>query len=154
MTDQTPNCARCPFSTADRLCRTDSGKSPAACPTRNRDDLVARSLEEYRQKEEICAFAKQAAIQEAECYQHREQGYERVRCSKTRIEEIIEFAGKMGYRRIGLAFCLGLAREAKVVEQIFAGRGLEMVSAICKVGRVPKKELGLRRDQQIDTGGE
>jgi len=36
----------------------------------------------------------------------------------TRLEEIIRFAGEMGYKRLGLAFCVGLAKEAQVVSGI------------------------------------
>jgi uncharacterized metal-binding protein len=79
----------------------------------------------------------------------RELGYEHVRASKTRIEEIIEFAGKMDYQRLGLAFCIGLRQEAKIVEKIFSAKGFDVVSAVCKVGRIPKDQIGVGKDQQI-----
>ena len=149
MKEKAPNCARCSFKVADRLCREENGKHPDFCPTHNMAELVERSLNEYTSKSDILEFAKQAAIQEADGYMDRELGYEHVRASKTRIEEIIEFANKMDYQRLGLAFCIGLRKEAKIVEKIFSARGFDVVSAVCKVGRIPKDQIGVGKDQQI-----
>ncbi len=145
-----PQCARCPYKPADRLCRNENGKAPEFCPTKNLADLSSRSLREYEDNPDIHEFARQASIQEGEGYQHRERGYEQVRPGKTRIEEIMEFASRMGYRRLGLAFCIGLRNEAKSVEQLFVSRGFEVVSAVCKVGRTDKQEIGITKEQQID----
>ena len=79
-------------------------------------------------------------------------GYSMVRPAKPRIEEILEFISRMGYKKIGLAFCMGLRKEAAVVEKLFSSRGLEMVSAICKIGAVPKEKLGLKDDEKIAVG--
>ncbi|WP_136795900.1 DUF1847 domain-containing protein [Desulfosediminicola ganghwensis] len=151
MQTDTPNCAQCPFKASDRLCRIEEGRFPESCPTMNMTDLIKKSLEEYNDTNGNCNFARQAAIQEATGYQGRDLGYERVRAAKTRIEEIIEFARRMNYQKLGMAFCLGLRKEAKAVEQIFSSHGFEVVSAICKIGRVPKQTIGVSLDEQIDT---
>ena len=85
-------------------------------------------------------------------YANRELGYARVRPAKPRIEEILEFIDRMGYRKIGMAFCMGLRKEAMMVEKLFASQGLEMVSAICKVGRASKEELDLDENERIAVG--
>ena len=72
--------------------------------------------------------------------------------TKTRIVEICEFAHKMGYKRLGLAFCIGLAKEAKVVERVFKTYGFEVVSVICKAGRIPKEKIGVRDEEKIYQG--
>lgn len=149
MHNETPNCARCPYKASDRFCRTEDGKSPAFCPTRNMPELVEQSQKEYNNTHGICEFARQAAIQEADGYLNRDLGYEHVRASKTRIEEIMEFSEKMNYKRLGMAFCIGLRKEAKVVEKIFSSGGFDVVSAVCKVGRIPKEHIGVGKDQQI-----
>jgi uncharacterized metal-binding protein len=112
-------------------------------------ELVEQSLKEYNNNPGICEFAKQASIQEADGYMNRDLGYELVRASKTRIEEIMGFAEKMNYKRLGMAFCIGLSKEAKVVEKLFSSKGFEMVSAVCKVGRISKEHIGVGKDQQI-----
>ena len=72
--------------------------------------------------------------------------------TKPRIQEIIEFARKMNYRRLGFAFCMGLRKEATVVEKLLTGAGFEVVSTLCKVGRTPKENIGVRDEQKIRIG--
>jgi uncharacterized metal-binding protein len=72
--------------------------------------------------------------------------------TKTRIVEICEFAEKMRYRRLGLAFCLGLAKEAVIVEEIFKDRGFEVVSVLCKAGRTSKDRIGITDEDKIYRG--
>ncbi len=62
----------------------------------------------------------------------------------------MEFSGKMGYKRLGMAFCIGLRNEAKAVERIFSSKGFDVVSAACKAGRISKDRIGVEREQQID----
>ncbi|THB72347.1 MAG: DUF1847 domain-containing protein [Desulfobulbaceae bacterium] len=146
-----PNCARCSFKSNDRICRTEDGKHPDNCPTVVMEELSAEILEEYN-KEAIREFARQASVQEKDGYRNRELGYGKVRPGKPRIEEILDFIGKMGYRKIGMAFCMGLRKEAAMVEKLFASRDLEVVSAICKVGRAPKETLDLGSEERIAVG--
>jgi uncharacterized metal-binding protein len=150
MADTFAQCARCPYKPADRLCRDENGKAPDFCPTKNLGELCARSLEEYGTRPQVREFARQASIQEGEGYSNRELGYGRVRAAKTRIEEIVEFAKRMHYERLGLAFCIGLRNEAKVVENLFVSRGFQVVSAVCKLGRSDKKLIDIEKEQQID----
>ncbi|QTA78161.1 DUF1847 [Desulfonema limicola] len=143
-----PSCARCSYKPSDRVCSSENGKAPDSCPTLNKKELIEKSLKEY-EIPEILEFTKNAAIQEAEGYGDRELGYAHVRPCKTRIEEIMEFSKKMKYKRLGLAFCIGLRAEAKTAEKIFSSRGFEVVSAVCKSGRITKDRIGLTREQQI-----
>lgn len=142
MKQQVPNCARCHIKLDERICKKDGGNYPENCPTVIHADLATDVLKEYTTGENA-EFAKQASLQEKDGYSNRELGYAKVRPAKPRIEEILDFIGRMGYRKIGMAFCLGLRKEAKIVENLFSSRGLEMVSAICKVGRTSKEHIGL-----------
>jgi uncharacterized metal-binding protein len=151
MEPNNPNCARCAIQIAERVCRREGGKHPVNCPTAENGDTAAAALAEYL-RPEIYEFARQASLQEKEGYSNREKGYELVRPCKPRIEEIFEFIDRMGYRRIGMAFCLGLRKEAAIVERLFSSRGLEMVSAVCKIGRVPKETLALKEEEKIAIG--
>ena len=123
MSQELAGCARCPIQTKDRLCQTEDGKSPSFCPTNNYQAVVDAAAEELK-KPDILEFARQASIQEAEGYANKEIGYEHVKPVKPRIQETIEFARRMKYKRLGLAFCLGLRPEAKIVEKLFASAGL------------------------------
>lgn len=154
MEDSGAQCARCPYKISDRLCREEQGRGPDSCPTANLQELAGESLEEYRNDSQVGEFARQASVQEAQGYGNRDLGYDRVRPIKSRIEEILEFAEKMNYRRLGLAFCIGLRKEAKAVENLIDSRGIEVVSVVCKVGGNPKEVLGLTSAEQIDASAD
>ena len=63
-------------------------------------------------------------------------------CQATRIEELLDFSARMGYRRLGIAFCIGLAEEARALHQILAGR-FAVFSVCCKVCGMDKEKMGL-----------
>jgi uncharacterized metal-binding protein len=65
-------------------------------------------------------------------------------CKEPRIREVILFAKEMGYRKLGLAFCVGLAAEAEVVADILA-REFEVVSVCCKLCGIDKKTFALEQ---------
>ena len=74
-------------------------------------------------------------------------------CKETRIREIMLFAKELGYSKLGLAFCVGLASEAEIVAEIFA-REFEVVSVCCKLCGIAKRNLGfeqIRPDLQHET---
>jgi uncharacterized metal-binding protein len=56
---------------------------------------------------------------------------------KTRMEEILYFAGEMGYKKLGLAFCSGLRDEAELIDRILS-KEFKVFSAICKVCGIDK----------------
>lgn len=61
---------------------------------------------------------------------------------KTRIEEIILFSKKMNYKKIGLAFCLGLEKESREIYSIFKEH-FKVYSTCCKVCGIDKTEFEL-----------
>lgn len=63
----------------------------------------------------------------------------------TRLEEIAEFAKKMGYRKLGMAFCIGLNQEARYIARFYRKQGFEFYSVCCKTCSIAKKELGLKQ---------
>ncbi|MBN1382938.1 MAG: DUF1847 domain-containing protein [Deltaproteobacteria bacterium] len=146
-----PQCARCPYPPQDRICHTENGKSPPFCPTANLPEVFQEAVKEF-DKPDVKNFAKQASLQEADGYADRELGYARTKPLKPRILEVVEFAEKMGYKKLGLVFCLGLAAEARKVEKFLTKRGFEVISGVCKIGRVSKEVLGIGYDQNVQIG--
>lgn len=62
----------------------------------------------------------------------------------TRVEETVEFARRMGYRRLGIATCAGLIEESRILARILELNGFEVFSAMCKVGSMSKTgQIGL-----------
>jgi uncharacterized metal-binding protein len=69
---------------------------------------------------------------------------------ETRLGEVILLAEELGYQRIGLAFCIGLTEEARVIDEILS-RHFEVVSVCCKVCGIDKKDFSL---PQISSKGQ
>ena len=146
-----PTCAVCEVDTPDRICMTEEGKGGKGCPTLTRTQVLDEANREY-EKSDVREFAKNASIQESECYANRHQRPYVMQPTKTRIVEICEFSKKMGYERLGIAFCVGLVKEARLVTEIFESHGFEVVSVLCKAGRTSKDLLGLDESQKIFQG--
>ncbi len=70
----------------------------------------------------------------------------------TRVEEIMEFARHLGVRKLGIACCIGLRREAIILAKIFKANGFEIASILCKSGSFPKEEIGLKDEEKIQPG--
>ncbi len=146
---ENPQCAKC--SVKDKVCRVEGGKGPKFCPTENYGEIVESAVKEY-ERSEVREFARMASVQEAECYSNRHiQPFVR-HPVKPRVQEICEFAKKMGYRKLGVACCSGLHSEAGTLTRILEAQGFEVVSVICKVGRTPKETIGIREEEKVRIG--
>lgn len=142
------NCAECGIPKEERVCRNPDGVGPRGCPTIEHQEIVEDVKRKY-QETELAEFARQASLQEAVNYVH-ENGA--LRSMNTRVEEICQFADRMGFKKLGLAFCSGLIKEAKILHDILTARGFEVSSVICKAGRVPKEQIGVEDGEKIFPG--
>jgi uncharacterized metal-binding protein len=143
---KTGQCALCKVK--EKICRTKDGTTPDFCSTKLYQDAIAKAAKEY-EKADIKKFAHEASVQEATGYIDRDaKPYYRYPI-KPRIQELIEFCRRMGYSKLGLAFCGGLHQEGHVLAEILTIHGFEVVSAMCKVGGVDKCEIGVREDEKI-----
>ena len=136
------SCASCELELNKRICMTEEGTGSKGCPTLTRKQVLIDANKEYK-VQEVREFARQASIQEAECYANRHQRPYILQPTKTRIIEICDFAGKMNFGRLGLVFCIGMTKEAGIVEEILKSWGFEVISAVCKAGRTPKSIIGI-----------
>ena len=144
-------CAECGLELPERICRTVDGKSSKNCPTLLQKETLEKANSEYEWPATY-EFAQKASMQEAACYANRDQQPYVMQPTKTRMVEIYEFAEKMNYRRLGLAFCAGLTQEAAIVDQILTDHGFEVVSVLCKAGRTPKEMVGITDKDKIHRG--
>ncbi len=62
----------------------------------------------------------------------------------TRLEEVIVFAERLGVKKMGIAFCIGLEEEAREAQRILSRR-FEVHSVCCKAGGVSKDDMGLKK---------
>lgn len=144
-----PVCAKCLVTVCHPPIKADDtpplDKAPNFCPMINMPDVIKRAMGEY-EKPEVKEFARQASLQEFECYEQTPEGR---RTKNPRILELIQFAKKCGYKKLGLAFCGGLAVEARTLTEILENNGFEVISVRCKVGAIPKEKIGIKPEQKI-----
>jgi uncharacterized metal-binding protein len=148
---QYPQCARC----RTRICENLGGKIyegppsnkglPDFCPMKLMPEVFSAAAEEF-EKPAIREFARLASVQEFQCFECLSDG---VRAKLSRIEELIQFSRKCGYKRLGIAHCGGLIKEAGMLTDILENNGFEVVSVQCKSGCVPKEEIGIQADEKV-----
>ncbi len=144
-----PNCADC----ARGDCHPTIGagetppmdRLPAFCPMKNMPEAIKKAVAEYN-KPEVKEFARQASRQEFEGYERTPEG---LKPKNPRILELIQFARKCGYQKLGLAFCVGLQNEARTLTEILENNGFEVVSVCCKVGAIAKENIGIKPEEKI-----
>lgn len=73
-------------------------------------------------------------------------------CKTTRVEEIMDFARRMGWNRLGIAHCVGLMAEAKTAREIFVAGGFEVRTVCCKAGSIDKARMGIREEEKVRPG--
>ena len=141
-----PECAKC----KKVVCESEHFlEGPPNCPTKNKSEVIKRAIVKY-DNPEVGEFARQASIQEFECYLNLPEG----RTTRNpRVEEIAQFARKMGYKKLGIAFCTGLKSEAETLTKILENRGFDVVSVCCKAGGIPKERIGITEEQKIRGPG-
>lgn len=124
------SCVDCAVKSCDAK---GGGMYPDFCATANMDpDFLAETMKLYTESEENTKIMMAASEVEFENY-----------CKMTRVEEICEFAFKIGAKKLGIATCVGLLWEARMAAKIFRNRGFEVVGAACKIGAQPKVSVGI-----------
>ena len=89
-------------------------------------------MEIYREDDLVHKAAIASAEVESEFY-----------CRYTRVEETMAFARKMGAKKIGIATCVGLLAETRILAKILRKNGFEVVGVACKMGSVNKTDIGI-----------
>ncbi len=130
------NCAKCGVYSC---WKGDMARLPQNCPMREHTDVYEKAASAYRE-----------AAGELACHSARVEkaGYG----AWPRVREIMEFSRLCGFTKLGLAFCVGLRREALEVCKIFESNGFTVASVMCKTGARSKEELGLRDDEKVHSG--
>jgi uncharacterized metal-binding protein len=152
-----PSCADCSAVLEKRGATSCWSADPAAapprpgsCPTSHHADVVASALERYGRGDDEARLARVAAQVEGLCYQ--KQGGGAVHARWTRVEDTIALARLMGWRKVGIATCVGLLAESDALAEILRAQGLEPLSVCCKVGSVDKGTLGIAEEEKVRPG--
>jgi uncharacterized metal-binding protein len=103
-------------------------------------DVLTKARKEY-EKPDVRKLARASALVESEGYM-----------KWTRVEDTLELAKKMNFRRLGVACCVGLVHEGRVLMDILESNGFQVTFVFCKTGGVPKEELGLKENEKVRPG--
>jgi uncharacterized metal-binding protein len=134
-----PTCALCGVKAC--TAEPDTKNPPDFCPMPAEPDLLAEVEQRYLADPTIRRMALESARTEAAGY-----------CKATRIEEIMDFARRMGWKRLGIAHCVGLMQEAKAAGDIFTAGGFEVFTVCCKAGSIDKERVGIRDEEKVRPG--
>lgn len=112
------NCTTCPF---DKQCRkTETCQATLF----DREEVIQK----YSAETEIVRAA-------ASLVDHGRAG------TLSRLQETIEFARQMKYKRIGLAYCYGMEKEVQQIAEIIRTSELNVRAVSCTVGGIPQNSV-------------
>lgn len=134
--DKKLSCAYCAVTN----CNAMDKSYPSFCLTTNMDESFKKeTMRTYDEGNNLKVMQTAAQVEH--------EGY----MKWCRVQEIIEFAKRMGFKKLGIATCVGLIRETRILTDILTAHGFEVYGAACKVGAVPKAEVGIG-DECCDVG--
>ncbi len=124
------SCVDCGSAACNDLNHSDA--FPPFCLSHHADPQVLAEAAACYQEPENQAAMKAAAAVECEHY-----------CQYTRVQEIMDFARRLGFRKLGIATCVGLLAESRTLAAILRSNGFEVYGVGCKAGMVKKVDLGI-----------
>lgn len=122
-------------------CHKGDSEYPEFCLTTDLSEETAEKVRLLYEDEENKKISVIAAQIENEFYQ-----------KYTRVEEVVEFSRRMGFQKIGIATCVGLIEESRVLARILRKNGFEVYGVVCKVGSFLKTEVGVPAEDITRTG--
>lgn len=131
-------CANCPIGN----CNREDSAYPKECLTTHADpEFVEKCTQKYVRSRIDRKIALTAAQIEGEYYGRA-----------TRVEEILLFIKRMGYKKVGVATCVGLLHEANVFAKIAKAKGIDVYGVACKVGSQDKSLIGIPEEIKHNPG--
>jgi uncharacterized metal-binding protein len=122
--------------------RSGAGDLPKYCVMLEKDEEIETIFHEasqaYMKEGESRTLALAAARTEA-------AGYLRW----PRVQEVMDFAWRIQANHLGIASCIGLIEEAGILHKLLEANGFQVSSVCCKVGSIPKTEVGLKLDETL-----
>ncbi|MCC3868610.1 DUF1847 domain-containing protein [Terrisporobacter mayombei] len=114
-------------------CNVQNKSYPKFCLTTDNlnENILKEALKLYEEKENYDVMINAANI-ESEYYG-----------IMTRVEETVEFAKRMDFEKVGIATCVGLISESRILASILRKKGFEVFGIACKAGAVEKDLVGI-----------
>ena len=105
------------------------------CPMIVSSEIEQEVMKLYKTDEFVKKSTSVASIVEAQGYIHW-----------PRLKDTIEYAKGMGFKKLGLAFCVGLRKEASRTAEILTKYGFEVCSVCCKTESIKKTEVEVPKE--------
>ena len=136
MTEQEILCSYCPKK---KCYAGDLSQVPNFCPT----SVTPEFMEPVKEK---LADPKTQAMAQDVARTWKDYG------KLTRVEETVLYAKLRGYKKIGLAFCVGLAQEAEMFTNYLLNKEFEVSSVCCMNGGMSSDDVELPEEDKIVAG--
>jgi len=136
---------KCEFTCSDCAvlnCQKQDSQYPEFCPTKELTDKDLEDIKKLYDEEDNKKISRISAEIESDFY-----------CKYTRVEEIVEFAKRMEFKKIGIATCVGLLDESRIFAAILKKKGFEAYTAACKIGAMKKTTVtDIAVEKTVKTG--
>ncbi len=106
---------------------------PANCPTLTHPD-ISTDTAPYLDAERAAVMRAADATPFTEA-----------RTKRNRVEELVHFAQTRGLKRLGVAFCVSMTKEAQALSGVLSEAGLESELVCCRVGAIDYEKIGLTK---------
>ncbi len=117
----------------------DLSKAPEFCPSLTRTELLDKAKETLKEPDN-------QSMAQAVARTWKEYG------KLTRVEETLEYARLRGYKKLGVAFCVGLSQEAELFTNLLINEGFDVVSVCCMCGTLSSDDIALPEEDKIIPG--
>ena len=107
---------------AVEACTEDVGRTPKFCPRRNAAEALEKAEAIRTTDAGVKKIMEVARSVETEGYR-----------VWPRVRELIEFSKRMGIRKLGIAFCVGLKEETAQLAKILESHGFALSTVACTV---------------------
>ncbi len=129
-------CSYCPRK---RCFQGDLSQAPDFCPSLTRTEVLQEARKRLEEPEN-----KRMAQDVARTW----KDYGKL----TRVEETVLYAKLRGYKKLGLAFCVGLSQEAELFTNLLFNEGFEVVAVCCMCGTLSSEDIDLPEEDKILQG--
>ncbi|MEG0461018.1 MAG: DUF1847 domain-containing protein [Gordonibacter sp.] len=119
------------LSCTGEACEFETGGNPPQCVEGLASDAVKQEVHDRYREPDNHRIMKAAALTSARCG------------NLTRVQETMEFAARIGARRIGVATCTMLLEESRILRKLLENAGFEVFGVACKVEGNHRSDLGL-----------
>lgn len=66
-----------------------------------------------------------------------------------RLEEIVEYSKIRGFRKLGVAYCYGLEKEATILRKYLAGQGFHVLMVSCTVDGISETRINPAKCKEV-----